>query len=76
MYEGQLGALEDLVRSTTSGRQGMPPANGMLHLWRYIRRITAQKLSTNSFFGALNPGQRLESIAYENDIPIIQCLLI
>jgi hypothetical protein len=44
VYIGKIPALETLLCSTPLGRQGVPPVNMMLNLWRYFRKMTAKEL--------------------------------
>lgn len=75
-YEGELGTLDELLRSTTPGRQGVPPANMMLNLWRYIRKVTAKELYANGFFTDTIPEEGILTVFYENDIELVGRLLL
>lgn len=75
-YEGKLGALDALLRSTTCGQQGVPPANMMLNLWRYIRKVTAKELYANGFFTDTIPQEGTLTVFYENHVELIGRLLM
>lgn len=75
-YEGELGILDGLLRSTTPGRQGVPPANMMLNLWRYIRKVTAKELYANGFFTDRIPEEGVLTVFYENDVELVKRLLM
>ena len=67
-YGGELGTFDALLRATTPGRQGVPPANMMLNLWRYVRKVTAHELYANGFFTDVLPQEGCLTVFYENDI--------
>jgi len=75
-YEGELCTLDELLRSTTSGKQGTPPANMMLNLWRYVRKVTAKELYANGFFTDTLPEEGILTVFYENDIELVRRLLM
>ncbi len=75
-YLLHLPELEALLRATTPGQQGVPEANMMMHLWRYIRRITAERLYARGFFRDSIPQEGSLPVFYQNDIPLIQRLLV
>ena len=75
-YEAELGILDELLRSTTPGRQGVPPANMMLNLWRYIRKVTAKELYANGFFTDTIPEEGVLTVFYENDVELVKRLLM
>jgi hypothetical protein len=74
-YGEQLGTLDALLRSTTSGRQGVPVANMMLNLWRYIRKVTAKELYANGFFTDTILEKGTLTVFYENNVEWIRRLL-
>ena len=74
-YERILKEMNDLLLSTTSGRQGVPAENMMLHLWRYLRRALAQELYASGFFSDHIPEDGRITIFYENDVPVFEKLL-
>ncbi len=74
-YIGKLHTLDMLLRSTTAGRQGVPPANMMLNLWRYIRKVTATELYRSGFFTDTIPEEGILTVSYENNIELIKQLL-
>lgn len=59
-------ALEDLLKSTTAGRQGVPTPNMMLNLFRYLRRATAKELTANGLFRVSASGTGVTTLFYEN----------
>jgi hypothetical protein len=67
-YGGELDTLDALLRATTAGRQGVPPANMMLNLWRYIRKVTAQELYASGFFSDALPEEKSLTVFYEHDV--------
>ncbi len=73
-YIGELETLDTLLRATTPGRQGVPPANMMLNLWRYVRKLTARALYANGFFTDTLPEIGLLTVFYENDVEVVQRL--
>jgi len=75
-YSGKLDTLEALLRSTTAGQQGVPPANMMLNLWRYIRKVTAGELYAHGFFTDTIPEEGTLTVFYKNDVELIRKLLI
>jgi len=75
-YSGKLDTLEVLLRSTTAGQQGVPPANMMLNLWRYIRKVTASELYAHGFFTDTIPEEGTLTVFYKNDVKLIRKLLI
>jgi ribosomal 50S subunit-associated protein YjgA (DUF615 family) len=75
-YEGKLHILDELLRSTNPGKQGVPPANMMLNLWRYIRKITAKELYANGFFTDAIPQEGILTVFYENDVELVKRLLL
>jgi len=75
-YKEELCTLDELLRSTTSGKQGVPPANMMLNLWRYIRKATAKHLYANGFFTDTIPEEGILTVFYENDVEMVRRLLI
>jgi hypothetical protein len=75
-YEGQLDRLEAMLRSTTPGRQGVPFANMVLNLWRYIRKLTAQELYAAGFLTDDLPARGTVTVFYERNIPLLKELLL
>ncbi len=75
-YCGKLDALDELLRSTTAGQQGVPPANMILNLWRYIRKVSAKELYGYGFFTDTIPEQGALTVFYENNIELLRQLLI
>jgi len=75
-YEGELCTLDELLRSTTSGKQGVPPANMMLNLWRYIRKVIAKELYANGFFTDTIPEEGILTVFYENEVELVRRLLM
>jgi hypothetical protein len=75
-YEGKLRTLDELLRSTTSGRQGVPSANMMLNLWRYIRKVTARELYANGFFTDTIPEEGILTVFYKNGVELVRRLFM
>jgi hypothetical protein len=75
-WEAQMGVLEELLRATTSGRQGVPPGNMQMHLWRYIRRVVARALYDRGFFTDSIPQDGCLTVFYKNDVELIRQLLL
>ena len=75
-WEAQMGILEELLRATTSGRQGVPPGNMQMHLWRYIRRVVAKALYESGFFTDSIPQDGCLTVFYKNDVELIRQLLV
>jgi hypothetical protein len=74
-YQGELHTLDKLLRSTTPGKQGVPPASMMLNLWRYVRKITAKELYANGFFTDTIPEDGTLTVFYENSLEFINRFL-
>ncbi len=74
-YYDKLGAMNDLLQSTTSGKAGVPIANMNLHLWRYLRRAVARELYAAGVFTDLIPETGAITIFYQNDVEVIHELL-
>ncbi|MFZ5815993.1 MAG: hypothetical protein ACOY93_11890 [Bacillota bacterium] len=74
-FMSRLGALQDLLRSTASGRQGVPPASMMMHLWRYLRRAIAGQMYATGIFTDRAPETGLITIFYANDLRDLDALL-
>ena len=68
--------LEALLRTTASGRQGVPPANMMMNLWRYIRRLAVKKLFESGFFKGSIPPDGCVTVFYENNVELIWQVLL
>jgi len=75
-YVGKLPILDTLLRSTTAGQQGVPPANMMLNLWRYIRKVSARELYRCGFFTDSIPEEGTLTVFYENDVELLRRLLM
>jgi hypothetical protein len=75
-WDAKMGILDELLRSTTSGRQGVPPGNMLMHLWRYVRRLTAKALYESGFFTDMIPRDGCLTVFYANDVALIRELLI
>jgi hypothetical protein len=74
-YIEKLEFLKKILRTTTAGRQGVRPANMMLNLFRYIRKLTAKELYSSGFFTDTIPTEGALTVFYENDIELIKRLL-
>ncbi len=72
---GKLGALRELLASTTSGRQDVPPENMMMHLWRYIRRAIASELYASGFFKDTITETGMITVFFENNVQMLSELL-
>jgi hypothetical protein len=70
-YAGKLEAMRDLLASTTAGRQGVPPENMMLNLWRYVRRAVARALYDEGILRDRLPETGLTMVFYANDVAIL-----
>jgi len=75
VYSSKLDTLDTLLRSTTAGQQGVPPANMMLNLFRYIRKLTAIDLYSSGFFTDTIPTEGTLTVFYKNDVELIRRLL-
>lgn len=75
-YVGELGRLDALLRSTTPGRQGVPPGSMMLNLWRYIRKVTAKELYRIGFFTDSLLETGMVTVSYENDVEVVARLFV
>ena len=75
-YDGQLETLYALLESTTSGRQGVSPQNMLMHLWRYVRKMTARMLYTHGFFTDSVPEKGTLTVFYKNDVSLLRELLL
>lgn len=74
-FKGKIPILQELLRSTTAGKQGVPPENMMLNLWRYIRKVIAKELYANGFFTDTIPEDGKLTIFYENNVEFLRKLL-
>jgi hypothetical protein len=74
-YRAKRPVLDALLRDTASGRQGVSPANMSMHLWRYLRRLTARMLYANGFFRDGVPQEGCLTVFYKNDIAMLRELL-
>ncbi len=64
-----------LQPSTTAGRQGVPPENMMMHLFRYVRRVMAKELYAGGFLHDSIPQDGALIVLYENGIDALDRLL-
>jgi hypothetical protein len=74
-HASQLDTLMALLSKTTAGRQGARPANLLLHLWRYLRRLTAAALYANGFLRDDVPQVGTLTVFYGNDVELLRDLL-
>lgn len=74
-FAGQLASIRELLRSTTCGRQGVPPENMMLNLWRYIRRAVARELYATGFLRDGAPGAGVITVFHESSVRVLDELL-
>jgi hypothetical protein len=74
-YTSQLGSFRELLRSTTSGRQGVPVENLMQNLWRYLRRAITRELYATGFFTDRVPEAGAITVFYDNDVAMLDELL-
>ncbi len=74
-YAEHLGFFETLLHTTTAGRQGVSPSHMMMHLWRYIRKVSARTLYDAGFFTDTIPEHGAVTIFYENDVTLLRQLL-
>lgn len=71
----KLGSLQELLTTTTSGRQGVPPACMMMNLWRYLRRAIAKELYASGIFTDRAPETGQITLFYANSIGDLDALL-
>lgn len=76
LFSGKLDYFRSLLALTTSGKQGVPPENMMMNLWRYIRRAIAGQLYKSGYFTDNVPETGLLTVFYENDIAMLTELLV
>lgn len=74
-FVDKMGTMRALLASTTSGRQGVPPENMMLHLWRYVRRSIARGLYAEGILTDRLPDTGLTTVFYANDVTLLARLL-
>jgi len=74
-YLDRLAGIEELLRRTAAGRQGVGAGNQAMHLWRYIRRATAKELYSEGFLIDSVPNDGVLTIFYENGIPLVDEIL-
>lgn len=74
-YSARLDQIGECLRSTTSGRQGVEPANMMMHFWRYCRRVLARELYASGFFTDQVPVTGSMTVFYDNRIRELRQLL-
>lgn len=74
-YMDQLPQIRQFLSQTTAGLQGVPPANMMMHFWRYCRRSLARELYSSGFL--TDGAQELGTITvfYDNSLAEVRNLL-
>jgi hypothetical protein len=75
-YVKQMETFATLLRSTSPGRQGVPSANMILSLFRYVRRLISRELYNRRFFTDDIPERGTLTVFYKNDVKMIRDLLI
>ncbi|MGD1118229.1 MAG: hypothetical protein ABR886_01935 [Dehalococcoidales bacterium] len=75
-YGEKMDDINKLLIATSGGRNGVPPANMILHFWRYIRRTTAAELYRNGFLIDTIPEEGTLTVFYENNVGPLRRLLI
>lgn len=75
VYAGNLGRIFSVLRATTSGRQGVPPENMLMHFGRYCRRGLARELYAAGFFSDQVPQTGAITVFYENTIAALDAYL-
>jgi hypothetical protein len=76
LYIGGLPWMFKLLRATTGGKQGVPPENMMMHLWRYMRRAIARELYACGFFLDQAPETGLLTVFYENKVGYLKEMFV
>ena len=74
-FADKMGTMRALLASTTGGRQGVPPENMMLNLWRYVRRSIARGLYAEGILTDRLPETGLTTLFYANDVAMLARLL-
>lgn len=74
-FADKVGTMRALLASTTGGRQGVPPENMMLNLWRYVRRSMARGLYAEGILTNRLPETGLTTVFYANDVAMLARLL-
>ena len=60
--------IQELLRSTIVGQQGVPPESMMMNFWRFLRRAVAINLYKNGFLNDKVPTNGTITIFYDNKI--------
>jgi len=74
-FADKMGTMRALLASSTGGRQGVPPENMMLNLWRYVRRSIARGLYAEGILTDRLPETGLTTLFYANDVAMLARLL-
>ena len=75
VYAGNLERIFAVLRTTTSGRQGVSPENMIMHFGRYCRKALAHELYAAGFFTDQVPQTGAITIFYENTIDALDVYL-
>ncbi len=67
-YISNINRIHNLLSNTVVGRQGAPIENLMMNFWRYVKKMTSQKLYDNGFLVDEIPLSGSATIFYENSI--------
>jgi hypothetical protein len=68
LYTSRLPVVFACLRDTTSGRQGVPPENMMMHFGRYCRKALARELYAADFLTDAIPAIGHIAVLYDNYI--------
>lgn len=75
LYLEQIGEVFACLRETTSGRQGVPSENMIMHFGRYCRKALAKELYAAGFFTDRVPEQGSITVFYANRISELNAYL-
>lgn len=75
VYARNLERIFAVLRTTTSGRQGVPPENMLMHFGRYCRKALAHELYSAGFFTDQVPQTGVITVFYENTIAALDAYL-
>jgi AraC-like DNA-binding protein len=68
------GRAFEVLKLTTSGRQGVAPEDMMLNFGRYIRKLASKRLYRDGYFTDKIPDSGLATVFYENSCSLIDVM--
>lgn len=74
-FAARVESMGEWLRATTAGRQSVPPANMMMHLWRYVRRGIAREFYAQGLLTDSVPEIGMITVFYRSDMRMLAELL-